>query len=271
MPPLNLKSRYGGAALITGASSGLGEEFARQIAAEGLGLVLVARRRDRLESLANELKQKHKINAHVLAYDLAEPDSPRKIREDVDRHGIEIGVLVNNAGYGSYGPFTELDLENELRMVDVNCRAPVALTGCFAPMMVERGRGAIVFLSSVAGYQPTPFFATYGATKAFDLMFGEALWAELRPHNVDVITLSPGYTQTEFQEVAKVGTKPVGGWAKPADVVALCLAKLGKKSSVIHGFTNSMIANSIRFTPRKMAAQTAYSLSKPGRLRKARE
>jgi short-subunit dehydrogenase len=268
MPEFNLKSRYGGSALITGASSGIGEAFARRIAAEGMDLVLVARRRDRLESLAAELRQKHGVQILVLACDLAEPQSPRQIYDEIQRHGIDLDMLVNNAGYGSYGPFQDLDPDNEARMVDVNCRAPVALTALFAPKMIQRGRGAVVFLSSVAGYQPTPFFATYGATKAFDLMFGEALWAELRPHNIDVITLSPGYTQTEFQQVAKVGTKPVGGWATPEQVVDLCLRRLGRSPSVIHGFTNALVAFFVRITPRKMAAKMAYAASVPGRFRK---
>jgi len=260
----DLQKRYDGAALVTGASSGLGETFARRLAEEGLDLVLVARSKDKLENFAKELSEKYGVRAHAVAADLSETDAPERVKNAVDALGVEVGVLVNNAGYGSHGLFDTLDLENETRMVDLNCRAPVALTGKFLPGMLQRGRGALIFLSSIASYQPTPWFATYGASKAFNLLFGEALWAELKPRGVDVIALSPGYTRSEFQKKAEVKNKAVGGWSTPEAVVDRCLNKLGKKPSTIPGFRNWLLAWSIRFTPRRMAATVAYEIGKPG-------
>ncbi len=263
MGKLKLKERYQGAALITGASAGLGTAFARQIAAEGIDLVLVARRKDRLESLAKELREKHAVAVHVIAADLSEADAPARIKRELDQAGVTVGLLVNNAGYGSHGFFHELDGANEARMVDLNCRAPVALCAAFVPNMVARRNGAVLFLASIGAYQPTPFFAVYGATKSFNLMLGEALWAELKQFGVDVIALSPGYTRTEFQEKAEVTNKAITGWMEADEVVARGLAMLGRKPSTVAGFLNAVLAWSIRFSPRAMAARTSYNLSRP--------
>ena len=257
-----LSQKYQGAALITGASGGLGAEFARQIAAGGMNLILVARSRDKMETLATELRERHGVQVQVIAQDLSALDAAQKIQSAVASMGWNVGLLVNNAGFGSHGRFQNLDVNGELRMVDLNCRTPVALTAAFIPQMIERRNGGVIFLASIGAYQPTPFFATYGATKAFNLMLGEALWAELRDYNVDVIALSPGYTRTEFQQVAGVQNKPVTGWSDPRDVVERCLNKLGRKPSTIPGFMNWLLAWSIRFTPRRMAARAAYMLSK---------
>jgi len=259
-----LKDRYPGAALITGASAGLGESFARRLAREGFELVLVARREDRLRDLADALQAEHEIKAHPLAVDLAAPDCAEQTKAGVDALGIEVGMLINNAGFGSHGYFHEQDPAGEARMVDVNCRAPVLLTSAFAPAMVERGNGALIYLASTAAYQPTPFLATYGATKAFDLMFGEAIWAELKPHGVDVLSLSPGYTRTEFQEVAKVTALPPSFfWAQPDEVVDTCFERLGRTPSAIDGAINYLTAFSIRFAPRRWAAGIAKQIGKP--------
>ena len=263
MGKLKLKERFGGAALITGASGGLGETFARQIAADGMDVVLVARRKDKLETLAAELRDGYGVRVEVIGQDLTAADCAPRIKEAVKAKGLEIGLLVNNAGYGSHGRIDALDKDTEIRMVDLNCRTPVALTCEFVPDMVAKKKGGLIFLASIGAYQPTPFFATYGATKAFNLLFGEALWAELKPQGIDVIALSPGYTRTNFQENASVTSKPLGGWSKPEDVVGRCLRKLGRKPSTIPGFRNWFLAWSIRFTPRRMAANLAYSLSKP--------
>lgn len=263
MGAFDLKNRYGGVALVTGASSGIGEVFARRIAGEGMDLVLVARRADRLEALAAELKESCGVEAHVIAADLAELDCARKIKAEVQERGLEVGMLVNNAGFGTHGLFHELPVEPETRMVDVNCRAPVALTSAFAPAMVERGRGALIFLSSLAGYQPTPFYATYGATKAFNLMFGEGLWAELKPLGVDVLVLSPGFTRTDFQKTAGVEPKPITGWKSADEVVEACLGRLGRGPSVVPGFRNAATALSVRTMPRAMAAKVSYKFSEP--------
>lgn len=264
MADLRLKERYGGAALVTGASSGIGESFARRLAGEGMDLVLVARRAERLQALAAELESKHGVAVHSFPVDLTRPDCAEALDSELTGRGIEVGMLINNAGFGTYGLFHDLDPTPELQMVDLNCRAPVALTARLAPAMVERKRGAIVFLSSFGGYQPTPFFATYGATKAFNLMFGEALWAELAPLGVDVIVLSPGFTSTDFQRTAGVvDPKPPTGWSTPEEVVDVCLGKLGRTPSVVPGGKNRLAIWSVRLMPRKMAAKFSYSFSAP--------
>jgi len=259
----NFKEKYGGAALITGASSGLGEVFARKIAERGMDIVLVARNEEKLKSLAAEIKEKYGVNAWPLSVDLTKIDAAVEVKKKTDALGIKVGMLVNNAGFGSHGKFHQLDPVVELQMIDLNIRTPVALTAAYLPAMVANKKGALIFLSSVGAYQPTPYFANYSATKTYNLMFGEALWGELREHNVDCIALSPGYTRTEFQTRAGVSSSPVGGWAAPEKVVERCLNKLGKKSSTIYGFRNWFLAWSIRFTPRRIAILAAGNLSRP--------
>ncbi|PJZ68343.1 oxidoreductase [Leptospira perolatii] len=264
MKQKNWQDRFGGAALITGASTGLGETFADRLGAKGMDLVLVARRKPELEMVAEAIRKKYGVKVETLVQDLKEADSADQILAKVKGLGISIGLLVNNAGFGTYGRFDELAPYSEAEMVDVNCRAPVALTSRFLPDMVSRKKGGIIFLASVAAYQPTPFFATYGATKGFNLLFGEALWAELRGTGVEVISLSPGYTKTSFQERAGVHSpNAIAGWSKPEDVVDKCLDKLGKTPSTIPGFLNQLVAQSMRITPRPLAALIAYGVSKP--------
>jgi short-subunit dehydrogenase len=261
-----LSERYRGAALITGASAGLGEAFARRCASEGMDLVLVARRVDRLEALARELEQAYGIRAHVVPQDLQEPDCHTKLEAACDKLGVQVGMLINNAGFGSHDLFHKTDLDLQLKMVDVNCRAPVALTGVFLPGMLERGSGAVIFLASTAAYQPTPWFATYGATKTFDLMLGEALWAELRGTGVDALAVSPGYTTTEFQAVADVRALPPKAlWATPEAVVNTCFNALGKKPSAIDGLLNAAAAFLPRINSRKTVVKLAKGMLKPER------
>jgi uncharacterized protein len=183
-------------ALVTGASSGIGEQFARQLAARGHDLILVARRRDRLERLAEDLPG----TAHVVPCDLAtEADS---LAGKVSELGVNVDLLVNNAGFGTYGHFVDLDPEREANEVRVNCEAVVTLTHAFLPAMVERGRGGVIVVASTAGMQPIPYEATYSATKAFALNFTEALSEELRGSGVRVLAVNPGPVPTEWQEIA---------------------------------------------------------------------
>jgi short-subunit dehydrogenase len=255
------KFKYEGTALITGASSGLGEEFARQLAAKGMDLILVARSKSKLEEMARELGTSVKV--HVVAADLAEEHAAKKVKAETDRLGLEVDLLVNNAGIGTHGLFHEIDPDTEHQMIMLNCVAPVDLAQQYVRGMVERNRGGIIFLASVAAYQPTPYFASYGATKAFNLLLGEAMWAELQGTGVSVLSLSPGYTKTKFQETADVHLKPPGGFKTADEVVRTALQKLGRKLSVIPGKRNKFAAWSIRFTPRGMAAKIAKSISKP--------
>jgi uncharacterized protein len=183
-------------ALITGASSGIGEEFARQLAARGHELILVARRKERLEKLAEELP----APAHVIEADLV-PDAP-ELQGKVEELGLDVDLLVNNAGFGLRGRFLKLDAARQAEMVRINCEAVVTLTHAFVPAMVERGRGGVITVASTAGMQPLPYEATYGATKAFAISFTEALWMELHDTGVKVLVVNPGPVKTEWQEVA---------------------------------------------------------------------
>jgi hypothetical protein len=183
-------------ALITGASAGIGEEFARQLAGRGYDLVLVARRRDRLEQLAEQVP----TTAHVVECDLV--SDAASLPGQVEQLGVDVDLLVNNAGFGLRGRLLELDPAREAEMVRVNCEAVVALTHAFVPGMVERRRGGVITVASTAGMQPLPYEATYGASKAFAISFMEALWTELRGTGVRVLVVNPGPVKTEWQSVA---------------------------------------------------------------------
>jgi short-subunit dehydrogenase len=240
--------RYGEWALVTGASAGIGAEFARALARRGMSIVLTARREDRLKGLAGELG----VPTRVVPADLAAADGADRLADAVA--DLEIGVLVNNAGFGHAGRFEKIPTERLRAMVQVNCLAPVVLTSRLLPAMRQRGRGAVIVVGSIAGRQPLPLHGVYAATKAFDLFLGESLWGELRGTGVDVIVLEPGATDTEFQDVAGE-TSHAGESA--ADVVAVALAALGKQPSVVSGWANWVTANTARFLPRATMATIA--------------
>ena len=242
---MTFADRYGPWALITGASAGLGEEFARQLAALGLNLVLVARRKDRLQELAEELTTTYPIAVKPVAVDLSLTKFMRHI--EAATKGMEIGLLVNNAGFGLHGPFLTHDLTRELEMLDLNCRAPLILTHHFAADMVLRRRGGIIFLGSTIAYQPAAYMANYSATKVYNQFFGEALWYELKGHGVDVLTLNPGTTSTEFQKVSNMGLMSLSH--TPYPVVKTGLKYLGKRHSVVPGFLDRLVAYISRISP----------------------
>ena len=249
-----LRQRYGDWALVTGASAGIGLAFARAIAAEGVSIVLTARREDRLTTLANELRTAHRIDTRVLAQDLAAPDGADRLASAVA--DLPIGILVNNAGFGYSGRFSKLDTERLRAMVRVNCEVPVVLTSRILPAMLQRGRGAVIIVGSVAGRQPLPLHSVYSATKAFDQILGEALWGELRGSGIDAITVEPGPTQTEFQQVAGEVVAP--NFGEPAEnVVRVAFEVLGKQPSVISGWFNWARANLVRLVPRSTATLIA--------------
>ena len=251
---LRLTVRYGDWALVTGASSGIGAALARQIAAEGMNVVLSARREARLTSLAAELERDFEVETRVVVADLSERSGPAELLSAVS--DLEIGFLVNNAGLGYAGRFDLLDGDQLRRLVSVNCEAPVVLTHALVQGMRERGRGGILFTGSVAGHQPVPLHAVYAATKAFDQLLGEALWGELRASNIDVVVLEPGSTETEFQEVAGEIAHP-GHSAE--DVARRGLAALGQQPSVIVGWLNWIRANLVRrLLTRPIAVHVAH-------------
>ena len=237
---------------MTGASAGLGAEFARAIAAEGLSCVLTARREDRLRELAGELEKNHQVDARVVAVDLAAPDGADRLADAVQ--DLPIALLVNNAGFGYAGRFEKLELERLRSMVQVNCMAPVVLTRRLLPAMRDRGKGAIIITGSVAGRQPLPLHGLYAATKAFDQFLGESLWAELRGSGIDVLVLEPGPTATEFFQMAGE-TRETG--EPPRGVVELALDSLGYQPSVVSGWFNYLRANLARVFPRSLTALVA--------------
>ncbi|MCP4644175.1 MAG: SDR family NAD(P)-dependent oxidoreductase [bacterium] len=246
---------YGGWALITGASAGIGREFARAIAAQGVDCVLVARRLNNLEELAAELEAQHGVKTRCVQQDLAAEGASERVAQAVA--DIQVGILVNNAGFGQAGRFVESDVARMTSMIRVNCLAPALLTHALLPPMLERGRGAVIMVSSILGAIPAPYQAVYGGTKAFDLFFGDALWAEVRGKGVDVITLCPSVTKTEFLTADGL-SKELSDQAQakadtPEAVVALALRYLGRKPTV-GPWSFFWPALFTRLVPRKWAA-----------------
>jgi short-subunit dehydrogenase len=245
-------------ALVTGASAGLGVDFARQLSKSGHRLVLAARRKDRLEELAKELG-----NTRAVAIDLSKKDASAKLMTDIAAHGEVVDVLVNSAGFGLIGRFAELDAKRQRQMIDLNVGALTDLCRAVAPGMIERKSGAILNVASTAAFQPGPKMAVYFATKAFVLSFTEALHEELKPHGVYVTCLCPGPTRTEFGDVAGFGGN--GLFDKVAmespKVVEIGLDALDKNKAVaIAGFVNKMGAVSGRFAPRFVVRKIAGAI-----------
>jgi short-subunit dehydrogenase len=252
--PLAITARYGDWALVTGASSGIGLALARQIAADGTKVVLSARREERLIALAAEIERDFEVETRVVVADLSESDGAQKLLAAVS--DLEIGLLVNNAGLGYAGRFDLVDGARLRALLRVNCEAPLMLTHALVQGMRKRGRGGILFTGSVAGRQPLPLHSVYSATKAFDLFLGEALWAELRASNIDVLVLEPGSTETEFQAIA--GELAHSGQSAD-EVAALGLRSLGEQPSVISGWRNWLRANAVgRLLTRPIAALGAH-------------
>ncbi|HVS81613.1 MAG TPA: SDR family oxidoreductase [Pyrinomonadaceae bacterium] len=244
--------------LITGASSGIGEAFARKLAARGHNLLLVARSEDKLINLCNELGRIKSTRAQYVAMDLSQPDAPARLFEEAQKRELEIDLLINNAGFGSLGDFTKLDLERELSMIDLNVSALVELTNRFLVPMRERKNGAIINVASTAGFQPVPFMATYAATKAFVLSFSEALWEENRPYGIKVTALCPGVTDTNFFAAAHMQTPPRRISQTADDVVDAALRGLKRgRSHIISGWTNFFMIESERLVPRSIIARAA--------------
>jgi short-subunit dehydrogenase len=246
-------------ALVTGASSGLGEEFARQLAERGYDLVIVARRRDRLEKLAAELGG----NIEVLEADLTQPAGVEVVTSRLARGDID--MLVNNAGFGTNGEFSGLPVERELEEIDLNVRALTQLChAALGPMRAKRS-GTIINVASTASYQPVPYMATYAATKAYVLYLSEALHEEAKSYGVTVTCLCPGFTKTEFHEQAGVtASGMMVRYATAESVVkaALTAAKSGS-AIVVPGTMNKVSANLGRISPRFMVRKVAGSMFKP--------
>ncbi|HJU94295.1 MAG TPA: SDR family oxidoreductase [Pyrinomonadaceae bacterium] len=244
--------------LITGASSGIGAAFARKLAARGRNVLLVARSEDKLIALCNEIGRLTSIRAQYLALDLRDPDARSQLFEETKTRELEIDTLINNAGFGSMGDLSKLDLERELEMIDLNITAVVDLTHRFLGPMRERKRGTIINVASTAGFQPVPYMATYAATKAFVLSFSEALWDENRLHGIHVMALCPGVTETNFFEASGIDRPPLRTVQTPEEVVETALRALPrKKSLVISGWANWFVVEAERFLPRTAVTKVA--------------
>jgi short-subunit dehydrogenase len=228
--------RYGKCAVVAGASTGLGAAFARELAARGLDLMLLARRQDALETLAAELRAAHPVDVRVAAVDLGGHDLLAEVRAAAA--GLDVGLVVYNAAHSLIGPFLEQPLDEKLRIVDVNCRGPLVFADEFGRSMAARGRGGFVFMASMAAAQGSPLVATYAATKAFDLVLAEGLWDELGAHGIDVLACRAGATRTPNYEASKPkGKVPL---MEPAAVAKRALDALGKRPSIVPGFVNRL-------------------------------
>jgi short-subunit dehydrogenase len=244
--------------LITGASSGIGEVFGRKLAARGRNVLLVARSEEKLITLCNELGRSNSVRAQYVALDLSTPESADRLFEEATKRGLSVDMLINNAGFGSMGEFSKLDLARELNMIDLNIKSLVELTYRFLPPMIERRQGAIINVASTAAFQPVPFMATYAATKAFVLSFSEALWEENRQHGIKVLALCPGVTDTNFFEAARGFKPPARASQTPEEVVDTALRGLAQgKSHVISGWTNFLMTQSERLVPRSAITRVA--------------
>jgi short-subunit dehydrogenase len=251
-------------ALVTGASMGIGASFARALAERGANLVLVARSKDKLTALARELESAHEIRAHVILADLSDANGVKTVVDETRARGLAIDLLVNNAGFATYGVFEEVSAERQREEIMLNSAALVGMTHAFLPAMVERGHGGIINVASTAAFQPLPYMAVYGATKAFVLSFSEALWAENRGRGVRVLALCPGATETPFFDVVAAPEASVGAREKPELVVARGLAALeAGRSYVISGRRNFVMAQAGRFVPRATLAATTERIMRP--------
>jgi len=263
----------GSAALVTGASAGIGECIARELAARGHNLVLVARRQDRLDQLAQDLTAEHSIRAEAIACDLGKSAPRAKLPKQIADNELEIEILVNNAGFATNGPFSESDPKRELEQVRVLVEAPVALTSAFVPAMVERGRGAILNISSVAAMQPLPYSAGYSAAKAYILMFSEAIHEALKSRGVTVTALAPGPVSTDFWEIS--GWEVAGGnsfersvprqaWITPQAAARAGVDGLASGKRVVVpgvGMRAAMLAS--RYVPHAIKLPTIERASRP--------
>jgi uncharacterized protein len=250
-------------ALVTGASAGIGVALAEELASGGANLVLTARRKDRLDALSQRLSSSCEVRTQVFPADLTDPAAPEKIFAFTKEKGIEIDLLVNNAGFGQYGELPSVDKQRLLDMVQVNCAAVVHLTHLYLPQMLARRRGDILILASTASFQAVPYISTYAATKAFDLLFAEGLAEEMKPHGIRVCALCPGSTESEFHAVS--GQEKFIRKAETAQKVAQTGLKAlaAGKSYVISGLGNYLGAHGERLVPRRFVTRTAARMFKP--------
>ncbi|MGO9829980.1 MAG: SDR family NAD(P)-dependent oxidoreductase [Myxococcaceae bacterium] len=251
--------------LVTGASSGIGAELARAFARSGSSLVLTARSVDRLEALAAELRTQSQVSVRAVAADLATPEGPSRLLQRLGQEGVQVDVLVNNAGYAGFGAFTETSWTDEAGMLQLNVVALSELTKRLLPAMVAKKRGGILNVASTAAFQPGPLMAVYYATKAYVLSFSEALAEELRGSGVTVTALCPGPTASGFQARAAMEDSRLvkGKRLMPAAAVAQAGYEGFRRGAtvVIPGLANRLLAQSVRFTPRRWVTRLVHKMS----------
>jgi uncharacterized protein len=242
--------------LITGASSGIGLNFSHKFAGSGHDVILVARSEGKLMNLSQEIESKYGVKAHVLTSDLSNPEAPKKLYEEVKAKGINVDILINNAGFGLFGEFEETEMSKELDMIQVNITALTELSKYLGKEMVMRKSGQIVNVASTAAFQPGPLMAVYYATKAYVLSLSEALANEWAPHGVKVSALCPGATKTGFSDAAELQSSKLfqSGVMSVEDVVEEGFKQMmtNTKTVIVPGMKNRILTQSIRFMPRKM-------------------
>jgi short-subunit dehydrogenase len=254
----------GKTALVTGASSGIGEAFARDLAARGMNLVLVARSEDKLRRLSEALKKEYRIQAGVIVADLSKEESAQMVFDTVEQQQQRIDLLINNAGIVTHGLFAEKSLQSQQNEMRLNLYTPVSLAHLFIQDMIQKGAGAIINVASTGGFQPMPYRAVYSATKAFIIAWGEAIWAEAREKGVSVVTLCPGPTDTNIYEAMGTTESGIGKMVPPEHVVQTGLRALKKnKMTVIEGMGNYWISQVYRFTPRRTLVNLMYRIFHP--------
>jgi short-subunit dehydrogenase len=251
----DFRERFGPWALVTGASSGIGDQFARQLGAAGLNLIVVARRTEQLDQLAQTIHERHGVAVESVGLDLR--------REDFLDHLLavcadkDVGLIVSNAGIGAKGPFHEEQIDTLTTILAVNCRASMLLAHAFVPKLMNRGRGGFLITSSIEGFVGFPYSAAYAATKAFTLSFGEGLWGELRERGIDVLVLAPGATDTEILPKSGMNPEDMVGLMAPEEVARLALQRLRRGPVCVTGIFNRLFVGFLSLLPRKLAVMLA--------------
>jgi len=246
-------------ALVTGASSGIGKVFAKQLAQKGYDLIITARSLDKLQTLKQKLESKYQVKVKVICQDLSLSGAGKSIFEQIEKDNLIVDLLINNAGFGDYGKLGDRPLDKQLQMIQVNISTLVELTYLFLGQMKERNSGSIINVSSIAGYQPMPYLSVYAATKAFVLSFSEALWAEYSDDGIKILALCPGATESNFLENAEFpqtnsSSNSRQNITSAEDVVTEALSTIeneDKSNLVTGGIPNQLIVNMSRFLPRE--------------------
>ena len=256
----------GKTALVTGASSGIGLEFARELARRGSNLILVARREERLLKIAEELKDAFGVSVFCFARDLSKFEASQELLETVNQAGLSVDILINNAGFATNAKVGNENRQRVQEEIALNISTLVDLTILLVPRMLANNYGVIVNVASIAAFQPIPNMAVYGATKAFVLSFTEALWGELAGTKVKALALCPGGTTTEFFDIAGISSRASSSFEKPFEVVITAFKELDKAysaPSVISGSTNRRMAKLVKFLPKRVVIRVAGNMFKP--------